>query len=62
MPIDVQVGDWIRFFRHGVLYIGTVEYIRLVNWPPHGVEYVLSNGIINPSEVLEVRRSALSTT
>lgn len=55
---DVRVGDWVRFYRGGLLVLGVVEYIvPRAPWDSTP-EAVTSLGQIPFDAVLEVRRVA----
>jgi hypothetical protein len=54
-----QVGDWVRFYRGGVLVIGTVEYVYesrsgIAHW-----NVMTDVGGTTEEEILEIRRVTL---
>jgi hypothetical protein len=52
---QVSVGDWVRFYRDGVLVIGRVEYVK-IDPVLHESEYMTDRGSISKDSILEVRK------
>ena len=55
MTSDIKVGDWVRFYRGGVLVIGVVEYIRERKAWERADELQTTAGAVNADYVLESR-------
>ena len=57
-PMSVKPGDWVRFYRNGLLVLGTVQYTRATEvWGSGGVEVLTDVGGVNITDILEVRRA-----
>lgn len=58
---DIRVGDWLRFYKSGVLVIGVVQYVRpLEALAPSqrvaGPYFSTDLGEVSALAVVEVRR------
>lgn len=55
-----QLGDWVRYHRNGCLYIGVIEYVKeKTSSYPYEKQFVVSNGVVGESEILEARRTSV---
>lgn len=51
---QINVGDWIRFYRSGILHIGQVEYIgKTISG--YVVYHTDNGGEVHKDSILEVR-------
>jgi hypothetical protein len=57
-----QVGDWVRFYRGGVLVIGTVEYVYESRSGSPRWNVMTDVGGTTEEEILETRRVTLEVT
>lgn len=55
--MNIKVGDWVRFYKDGRLYIGVVEYIRdtILGYK----EFQTDIGTVREDYVLEVRHESI---
>lgn len=51
--MDVEPGDWVKFYRNGQFKIAQVEYIRSDH--VSGYQALTHEGAINTDSILEVR-------
>ena len=56
MNAVVEAGDWVRWMRGGVLVMGVVQYVTVVDGWPWGVRLTTDNGAVAEKDVLEVRK------
>lgn len=50
----IEIGDWVRFYRNGVMVIGVVQYGPRDDW---GDKYYSTDaGEVAANSILEVRR------
>lgn len=53
----IDVGDWVRFYRNGVLVIGVVEYVK--DEDDLGEQhFYTTEGDCDSDDVLEVRKAS----
>lgn len=53
--LKIEIGDWVRFYRNGVLVIGVVQYVPRVD--VIGFQYYATDmGEVRADSILEVRR------
>ena len=53
---NVQVGDWVRFYRNGQMVIGVVQYIAEKS-ALLGTDLFTDQGSVDVKHVLEIRRA-----
>ena len=53
--MKAKIGDWVRFYRGGILIIGVVNYIGADIWCKD--EYFTDAGVVSEDSVKEVRSS-----
>ena len=53
---DVEVGDWISFYRDGAIVYAKVEYLEEPDGYPWKWSYVTTLGYVEDDFVLEIRK------
>ncbi len=59
--MTTELGDWVRFQRNGILFIGVVEYRRKLEHWPNKIELVTTCGTLYEDDVLECRRGQVTS-
>ena len=53
--MNIKTGDWVRFYRGGVITLSVVQYVRELKSYPYGLGVYTDVALISMSDVLEVR-------
>lgn len=59
MERNVNVGDWVRFYRYGQFVIGVVQYIRQKPVCAWELEVHTDVGSVDVESILEIRRATV---
>lgn len=51
----VSPGDWVRFYRNGVLVLGVVQYVKERRLGSYSREVCTDIGSVEDTDVLEAR-------